>query len=66
MRVSRDVAEPKADAGPTGATRAPLRAPPRTFVVRADMRAGTVSVLWPAQDSSKQRRRSGGEGPSSP
>jgi hypothetical protein len=66
MRVSRDVAEAKADAGPAGAPRQPVRAQPRRFVVRADLGSGVVSVLWPAEDSGKQRRRSGGEGPSSP
>jgi hypothetical protein len=66
MRVSRDVAEAKADAGPAGAPRLPVRSPPRKFVVRADLGSGVVSVLWPAQASREQRRRTGGEGPSSP
>jgi hypothetical protein len=66
MRVSREVAKAKADAGPVGAPRLRVSALTRTFIVRADLGAGTVSVLWPAQAAHERPSRSGRRGKSSP
>jgi hypothetical protein len=66
MRVSREVAKAKTDAGLVGAPRLRESTLSRTFVVRADLGAGTVSVLWPAQAAHERPSRSGQRGKSSP